>query len=318
MPLLRAASTILFGLTVLGIEAVSGQTYPSKPVRIVTAGVGGGNDVISRVMASGLSGPLGQQVLVDNRPTRVLPDVVAKSPPDGYTLMLFSGGLWLLPFMANVNYDPVKDFAPITLVARSPLVVVVHPSLPVKSIKELIALAKARPGQLNFSTGGSGSSSHLAPELFKHMTGVNMVRIPYKSGSAELNDLLGGQVQLSFGTAGTVAPHVKSGRLRALAVTSPRPSALFPGFPTVAASGLSGYEFGSIYGMFTPAKTPEAVIRRVHQESARFLNTTDAKEKLLSTGVEAVGSSPEEFAAVIKSEMARMGKVIKDAGIRDE
>ncbi len=326
LPPRAIASFGLAGLTVMcsgmatgqSATAGAGQAYPIKPIRIATAGVGGGNDVIARLIAQGISGPIGQQVIVDNRPTRLLPDLVAKAAPDGYTLMVYSGGLWLLPFMADVSYDPVKDFAPVTFAARSPLVVVVHPTLPVRSIKDLIALAKARPGELNFSTGGSGSSSHLAPELFKQMTGVNMVRIPYKSGAVEIADLIGGQLQLTFGGGGTVAPYVKSGRLAAIAVTSPQPSALFPGLPTVASSGLPGYESVQIFGLFTQAKTPDAVIRQLNQEIVKYLSTAETKERILSAGLEAVGSSPEEFAAVIRAEMARMGKVIRDAGIRDE
>ncbi len=302
--------------TILGLGMACAQNYPNRPVRIVTSGVGGGNDFVARLVAQGFTASLGQQVIVENRGSGVLPgDVVAKAVPDGYTLMVGSGGLWLLPLMQPAPTDILRDFAPISQLARAPTILVVHPSVAATSVKELIALAKAKPGALNYSTGATGSTSHLAPELFKSMAGVNMVRIPYKSGASEIADLLGGQVQLTFGTAASVMPHVKSVKLRALAVTSPQPSAMFPGLPAVSAI-LPGYALGSIYGLLAPAKTPPAVIKRLNQETARFVNLPETKERLLSTGVEAVSSSPEEFTALIKADVARIGKVIKDAGIK--
>lgn len=312
------ASIAALAAIVAGAGGAYGQDYPSKPIRILTAGVGGSNDVISRLVAQGISPALGQQVIVDNRPTSQLPNLAAKAAPDGYTVLVFTGGLWLLPFMANVNYELFRDFIPVTLLTRAPNVVVVHPSLPVKSIKELVALARARPGVLNYSTGPSGSSSHLSVELFKYMTGTDMVRIPFRIAQAsETSALLTGEVHFSFSTAINVAPYIKSGRLRAIAVTSPQPSAQYPELPTVAAV-VPGYESGSLCGMLVPAKTPDAIVKRLNQEAVRYLNTTDAKARFLSQGTEAVGSTPEEFAATIKSEMARMGKMIKEAGIREE
>ena len=245
-------------------------------------------------------------------------DAIQKSAPDGYTLLIMSGGLWLFPFMASVNYDMNRDFVPISLVVKSPNVLVVHPSLPAKSVKELIAIARARPGQLNYSVGGLGGMSHLSVELFKKMAGVDMVMVNYKSGSQEIADLIGGQVQLAFNPAGSAAPHVKSGKLRGLAVTTAEPSALFPGLPTIAASGLPGYEAVSTYGVFAPAKTPEAIIRRINQEVVRFVNTAEARERFLNGATEPVGSTPDAFAASIKSDMSKWGKMIQDAGIRDE
>jgi tripartite-type tricarboxylate transporter receptor subunit TctC len=241
-------------------------------------------------------------------------ELVGKAPPDGYTMLLIGTNFWITPFLQKVPYDPITEFAPLSLLARSPIILVVHPSLPVKSVRELIDLAKARPGALSYSTGPTGSSSHLAPELFKFMTGVNMVRIPYKDGATEIADLLGGQVQLTFGTAASVTPHVKSGRLRALAVTSPQPSALAPGLPTVAAS-VPGYASGSAYGTFVPGKTPVPIINRLNQEIVRVLNTTDVKQRMFDAGVDIVASSPADFAAALKVEMARSGKMIQDAGI---
>jgi tripartite-type tricarboxylate transporter receptor subunit TctC len=243
-------------------------------------------------------------------------ETVAKAPADGYTLLLYGSATWLTPLMqADAPYDPVKDFSPITLVGGAPNVLVVHPSLPIKSIREFIVLARARPGALNYSSGGNGSSSHLAAELFKYMAAVDIVRVAYKSGSMETNDLISGQVQMTFSTPAQVMQYVSAGRLKALAVTSLQPSALVPGLPAIADS-VPGYESISIHGMFAPAKTPEAIIRRLHQEIIRFLSAAETKEKFFTVGVEVVASSPEELAAKMKTDMARMGKVIKDAGIR--
>jgi len=310
------------GMGMLCAGAAFGQNYPVKPIRIVTAEPGGGNDFAARVLAQGLTRSLRQQVVVDNRGGAggaIAAETAAKAPPDGYTLLLYAGNIWTIPLLrSNAQYDAIRDFAPITWVAKSPSTVVVHPSLPVQSVTDLIALAKARPGQLNYASGGSGSATHLSVELFKAMAGVNIVRVPYKGNAPALNDLIAGQVQLMFVTAATVAPHLTSGRLRALAVTSAEPSVLAPGLPTVASSGLPGYESISIYGLFAPSKTPAPIIRRLNQESAQYLKTAEVRERFFKVGVETVGSSPEEFAAVIKSDMTKMAKVIKDAGIRED
>jgi tripartite-type tricarboxylate transporter receptor subunit TctC len=310
------------GVGIFCAGAAFGQNYPVKPIRIVTAEPGGGNDFAARVLAQGLTRSLGQPVIVENRGGAggaIAAETAEKAPPDGYTLLLYAGNIWTIPLLrSNVQYDAIRDFSPITWVARSPNTVVVHPSLPVRSVKELIALAKARPGQLNYASGGSGSATHLSVELFKAMAGVNIVRVPYKGNAPALNDLIAGQVQLMFVTAATGAPHFASGRLRALAVTSAEPSILAPGLPTVASSGLPGYESISIYGFFAPSKTPASIIRLLNQESAQYLKTADVRERFFKVGVETVGSTPEEFAAAIKSDMAKMAKVIKDAGIREE
>ena len=305
------------GLVVLSAGVVSGQDYPNKSIRIVTRSPGGGSDLAARTVAQGISGPLGQPVIVDYRGGGFLSaDYVAKAPPDGYTLALGSTSLWIGPLLQQAPYDAVKDFSPISMTTRSPLLLVVHPSLPVKSVKELVALAKARPGQLNYATTSIGASTHLSAELFKAMAAVNIMRISYKTTSMQQADLLSGEVQLAFGSGPSMAVHVKSGKLRALAVTSPEPSVLFPGLPTVASSGVPGYELEAIDGILAPAKTPAAIINRLNQEMVRFLKPLEAKERLLPSGVEASGSSPEQFAARIKSETAVLGKVIKDAGIR--
>ena len=313
-----AARISLIVMLALGAGVAYGQQdYPGKPIRMVTAGVGGGNDFLARLIAPGLASALGQQVTVENRggSVAVPAELVGKAPPDGYTLLLIGTNFWITPFLQKMPYDPIADFAPLSLLARSPIILVVHPSLPVKSVRELIDFAKAKPGALTYSTGPNGSSSHLAPELFKFMTGVNMVRVPYTSGAREITDLLGGQVQLTFGTAASVTPHAKSGRLRALAVTSPQPSALAPGLPTVAAS-VPGYASGSAYGMFVAVRTPVTIINRLNQEVVRVLNTADVKQKMVDAGVEVVANSPAEFAAFLKIEMARAEKMIQAAGIK--
>ena len=304
------------GMMVLGAAPVCGQDYPNKHIRVVTASTGGTLDFGARLIAQGMSGPLGQQVIVDNRGLMAA-EITANAAPDGYTLVYYTSPLWLAPFLrANPGWDPVKDFAPISLTDRAPNVVVVHPSLPVKSVKELIALAKARPGKLNYAAASTGSSAHLAAELFKAMTGVDIVGIPYKGGGPSLNALIAGEVQMMFSPSGSSVPHIKSGKLRALAVTGAGRSPIFPELPTVAAVGLPGYESEAFVGMLAPAGTPAAIIKRLNQEIVQSLNRADVKQRFLSLGVETVGSSPQQFAARIKSEMAKWGKVIRDAGIR--
>ena len=295
------------------------QNYPSKPLRIVTSGVGGAGDVTSRLIAQGIAPLLGQQVIVDNRASGPIPvDVAVKAPADGYTLLVYGSTVWLGPYLRSNAPDPLRDFTPVTLAATAPNILVVHPSLPVKTVKELIALAKAKPGALNYATTGAGSSPHLAAELFKAMAGVDMVRISYKGAGAALTDLIGGQVQLTFATASSVTPHLNSGRLRALGVSSPRPSVLLPGLTTIAAAGLPGYESQSMQGVFAPAGVPSAILQRLNQDIVRFLHSAEAKEKFLAVGVEIAGTTPEAFAAAMKAEMSRMGKVIRDAGIRED
>jgi tripartite-type tricarboxylate transporter receptor subunit TctC len=302
------------------IGAVPAQGYPDKPIRMVTAEVGGTADLVARVIAHGLTERLGQQVIVDNRGGGVIPGaIVARAQPDGYTLLYYGSTIWLAPLLQDkIPYDPVRNFAPISITTVAPNVVVVHPSVPVKSISELLALARAQPGKLNYASGSSGAASHLAAEVFKSMAGVNIVRVPYRGNGPALNAMLAGEVQVMFATVGSVVPHVKSGRLRALAVTSAQPFTLLPGMPTVAASGVPGYESGSTSGLFAPAGTPLAIVNRLHQETVRVLARPDIRERLANAGLEAVGSSPQQFAVAVKSEMAGIGKVIKVAGIRGE
>ena len=314
-------SLLLLGLASLSPPCALAQNFPTKPVRIVTLEPGGGTDFAARLIAQGLADKFGHPVIVDNRGGAngiIAVQVVARASPDGYTLLLNGSPVWLLPFLQDsVPYDPLKDFSPIVLVTSAPNVLVVHPSSSANSVKELITLAQSMPGKLNYGSAATGGSPHLAGELFKSMAGVNIVRITYKGAALALNDLLGAQIQLMFPTAATVAPHFKSGRLRALAVTSAQPSALLPGLPTVAAA-LPGYESGSALGVFAPAGTPAAIIGRLNQEIVRVISRSDVKEKFFSAGVETVGGTPADFLATIKSEMSRMGKVIKDARIKGE
>lgn len=303
-------------MVVLGTETVYGQLQPNRPIRIVTSGLGGGTDFVARQIANGLTASLGQQVLVENRGSSVVPgEIVSKASPDGHTLLVTSGGiLWVLPFFQKVPYDPVKDFSPIALMASFPAILVVNASVPANSVKEFIALAKAKPGALNYVMTAQGGSAHLAAELFNSMAGVKIVPIPYKNTGTAITDLISGRVQMFFSASGPVMPHVASGKLRALAVTSAKTSALFPDMPTVAAS-LPGYDMEAVYCIFAPAKTPAAIINRLNQEIVRVLSQADVKEKFLAAGIEPLGSSPAELGALRKSDMAKMGKVVKDAGI---
>lgn len=307
-------------MMVLDPGAASGQDFPNKPIRIVTGGVGGNSDSVSRLVAQGISGPLGQQVVVVNFSSGNIPgQTVAKAPPDGYSLLVAGATLWIGPlFQKAPPYDPVKDFAPVSLAVTEPAVLVVHPTLPVKSVKELIALAKARPGELNYAAGQTGSQSQLAGELFKYLAGVKMQTIPYAGGSARLAELLGGQTQLIIDGASAVMQQVKAGKLRALAVGSLKPSTLVPGLPTIAESGVPGYESMGRTGIFAPAKTPEPIIKRLNQEIVRFINLPETKAQLLGSGSEAAGSSPEELGAMVIAERERLGKVIKAAGIQPQ
>ena len=319
MPLPRSLVWIVsFAMTILGIAGASAQGYPNRPLRLVTTGIGGGSDMVARLVAQGITSSLGQQLIVDNRSGSgfAVGELVAKAPADGYTLLVFGQALWIGPLMQAAPYDALKDFAPITMTDRSPSVVSMHPSLPVKSVKELIALAKAKPKQLNYGSTAAGSAGHLAGELFKSMAGVDIVWVPYKSMAIAVTDLISDQVQLMFTSPSPVAPHITSGKLRALAVGTLQPSPLLPGLPTVAATGLPGYEATSITAFLAPAGTPAAIINRLNQEIVRYVKTPDAKEKLFNTGAEAVGSSPQELTSDIKADIVKYGKVIKDAGIK--
>ncbi len=312
----------LIGMAVSGAGTARAQTYPHKPIRVITAEAGGGLDVAARIVAHALTNNLGQQIVVDNRggaSGAIAIATAARAPSDGYTLLLYSNAIWVLPFLrSNVGYDPVNDFSPITLAASSPNILVTHPSLTASSVKDLITLLKARPGGISYASGGPGSTPHLAAELFKSMAGVDIVHVPYKGSGPGINDLIAGHVHMMFPVAASVMPHVKSGRLRALAVTSSKPSLLVPDLPTMAAAGLPGYESIQMFGIYAPARTPRTIISRLNQELLRVLGNADVKNRFFNAGAEVVGSSPEQLVAAVKSDMTRVGKVIKDAGIRAE
>ncbi len=297
----------------------SGQVFPNRVIRIVTSGVGGGSDFVARLVAQGITGPLGQPVIVDNRPNSVIAaEFVTKAAPDGYTLMSWGSAMWIGALLQKMPYDAVRDFTPVILVGRAPSILVVHPSLPVNSVKELIALARAKPGELNYATSSTGSPTHLAGEMFNSMAKVKIIRINYKGSGPAVTGVMSGEAQLHFANVSAVMPQVKSGRLKALAVTSATPFALAPDLPTVAAAGLPGYEVASADCILAPAKLPAAVLARLYQEIARYLKTPEAKEKLFNAGTEVTAGSPEQLGALIKSEIVTMGKLIRDAGIKVE
>ena len=300
---------------VLGCAAAHAQdAYPNKPIRVIAAASGGNADVLARFLQTGLSAGVGQQVVIDNRGA-IAPAVVAKSPPDGHTILMTGSSVWLLPLLKpGVPWD-VKELAPITLATSSPSLLVVHPSVPVKTVKELIALAKRRPGELNFAAGTLGATPHLAGELFKHMAGVNIVRIGYKGTGPAVIATMTGEVHMMFPGAPAAIPYVKQGRLRAIAVCSAEPSPFAPGVPTVAASGLPGFESMSPQGIFAPAGTPPAIVNRLNQEIARALNNEDVKTKLFNAGSQVVTNSPEAFASSMRSDMERIARLVKTAGL---
>ena len=295
--------------------AACGQDYPAKPIRMFATEAVGGTDFVARLLAQGLTESLGHQVIVDNRGNLAAP-LAAKSPPDGYTLALLGPPMWISPLLQTVQYDPVKDFSPVIWAASSVNVLVVHPSLPVNSVRELIAFAKARPGQLNYASSMTGASNHLAAELFKYMAGVNFLRIPYKGASQALIDVVGGAMDLSFPSAPAAAPFIKSRKLRALGVTSAQPYAVLPDLPTIAATGVPGYESVAMFGVFVQAGTPAAIINRLNQELVRIVNRADVQERFRGAGMDANGSSAAQLTAAIATEVARAAKMIKSAGIR--
>jgi tripartite-type tricarboxylate transporter receptor subunit TctC len=317
MSLRRPGFTVAVALILMSSVSAWCQELASRPLRIYTQPPGGGTDYASRLIAPGLATAIGQPVIVENRAGTIAIETVAKAAPDGLSLLLYSGVLWIQPFFKETSWDPVRDFEPITLAVTSPNVLVVHPSLPVKSVKELIALARAHPAQLNYSSAGPGSVPHLSAELFDSMAGIKMTHIPYKGGGPALNDLLAGQVQVLFANSGAASPHIASGRLRALGVTSAGPSALFKGLPPVSQT-LPGYESTLMIAIFAPAKTPAATVNRLNQGIVRILKSPDIQQKFLSSGAEVAAGSPSELASAFKTDMARWGKVIREAHIQGE
>ena len=300
------------------------QSWPVKPIRWISPfAPGGGADITLRIIAQKLGPALNQQVLVDNRGGaggNIGVDLAAKSPPDGYTLVLGTIG----PIAINVSlykklpFDPVKDLLPITQAANALNVLVVHPSLPAKTVKEVITIAKARPGELSFGSSGPGATDHLAGELFKTLTGVNMVHVPYKGGAPAMLDLMAGQVQTVFSTVSTAIGAIKGGKVRAIAMTGDKRFELMPELPTIAEAGVPGFEVRNWYGVFVPAGTSREIVMRLNGELTKILQMPDVKAKLLESGIEALHGSPEQFAAYIQSETKRWAKVVKDSGARAE
>jgi len=308
------AGIVSMGLMVLNAQLAHGQNFPTKPIRIITSAVGGGNDFAARIIAQGIAAPLGQPVIVDNRASIQAVESMSRAQPDGYSMLVAGGSIWILPLLQKTPYE-VSDLAPVSLMVREVTILVVHPSVPVNSVKELIAFAKAKPGTLNYSSTVVAGSSHLAAELFKSMAGVNIVHVPYKGSSAALAGLLAGEVQMAIDGV-QLLPLIKSGKLRALGVSTAQPSPLAPGMQTVAASGLPGFEWVGIAAMWTRAKTPPAIVNRLNQEIVRVLNQPDIKEKFFNAGAEVVASTPEQFMAVVNADVVRMRKVINEAGIK--
>ncbi|HUQ27668.1 MAG TPA: tripartite tricarboxylate transporter substrate binding protein [Usitatibacter sp.] len=311
------AVVLAFALPVLA------QTYPSKPIKIVVPYPPGGfNDTLGRTLAAKFTEAWGQPAVVENKPganTLIGTDFVAKSPPDGYTLLVVAFPFAVTPsLIRNMPYDTVKDFAPVALAAQSPNLLVVNPTLPVKSVGELIALAKAKPDSLSYASTGNGSSNHISMELFKSLAGVQIVHIPYKGSAPAVTDLLGGQVHLMFDNVPNVLPHVKAGKLTALGQTGTKRSPLISDIPTVAEAGVAGYEVTVWFGLVAPAGTPREVIQKLNAETLRILAMPDVRDRFLAQGVEPVGSTPEQFADHIRVQMAKWAKVVADAGVKAE
>ncbi len=314
---------LALGCCALPFAAVAADTFPSRPIRLISPfAAGGGNDLLSRTVGLEMSKGLGQAIVVDNRPganTIVGMEIVAGAPPDGYTMIMTSSTQAInATLYPKLPYDSLKDFAPISLIASTPLIIAVPPALPVKTIQELITLAKAKPGGVLYPSAGSGNATHLGGELFAVMAGVELTHVPYKGAGLGLNDLIAGRLQTVFATAPSVMGFVKSGRLRAIAVTSSKRSALMPELPTVAESGVPGYEASSWYGLLAPAKTPRPVVLRLNAEAKRALAVPEINERLIAQGVDPVGNSPEEFAAYVRTEIIKWAKVIKASGAKPE
>lgn len=298
-----------------------GQGYPNKPLKMILPfPAGGPTDIVARAMGQGLTEALGHNVVIDNRPGgggMIAATMAAKAPADGYTLML--GGITTFGVAPSVHknlaYDPVRDFQPVTLATRQPILLMTHPSLPAKSLREFIALAKARPGEINYASSGPGGSGHMAGELFRMITGVNIVHIPYKGAPPALNELIAGQVQVMFGTPLAAAPHMRSGRVRAVAISGPQRSAALPEVMTFAQAGLPTYDASSWNGILVPAGTPRAIVDRLNTELVRILRTPGVQERLAQDGAVPAPGTPEDFAAHIKAEIAKWAKVVQAANI---
>jgi tripartite-type tricarboxylate transporter receptor subunit TctC len=311
----RKIAVLLALIATAGIDVHAQDKYPTRPVRIVTATPGGGNDFLARMVAPPLGTALGQQIIVDNRPSRLVGGIVARSTPDGYTLVIGGSTMQYTPLMEKMDYNAITDFTPVSLLERSPNVLVVNPSLKVNTVSELVAMARAKPGVLNYGTGASGASLHLSGELFMIATNTKMTRVPYKATGPAVLGLLTNEVQLVFATAGAVVPLLKDGKLKALGVTTLEPTPLVPGIPTIAQQGVPGFEVVTIGFMLAPAKTPQPVVRRLNQHIVKLMQQPDVKERLAAGGSDASSSSPEELGRIMREDDARMRKLFKELGL---
>lgn len=311
-----AASAFIVNCVALNAPAHA-QLISAKYIRIVTSEPGSTNDWTARIMAQDLTKALGQPVIVENRGNMAI-EYTARAAPDGNTLLYYGNSVWIQPLFRNTPYDPTKDLAAVTLATISPVALVVHPSVPAKSVKELLDLAKAKPGVLDCAAGSIGASSHLSFELFKSMAGVDIMRVPYKGTGPSVTAILAGHVHLMFSPFGSVTNYIKAGKLRILAIGNEQPSEIAPNVPTISQSGVPGYESSSITGMFAPGNAPAAIIQKVYQELVRGLARPGTKEKFLAQGMDLVLSTPDEFTAKVKTDMVKWGKVIKDAGLRED
>ncbi|MBI3375441.1 MAG: tripartite tricarboxylate transporter substrate binding protein [Betaproteobacteria bacterium] len=297
------------------------EPYPARPLRLILPfPPGGGTDILGRIIAERLGANLAQPVVVENRGGaggNVGAEAAAKAAPDGYTIVLVAPSLAISPSLyAKLNYDPVKDFAPITLVGSVPNVLITHPATPARTLADFIALARSKPGGMNFGSGGSGTSNHLAGELFNIITGVKLVHVPYKGVNLAMNDALSGEVQLVVIGIPAAAPHIRAGRLRALALIAPQRSPALPDVPTVAEAGLPNFEVTTWYGVLAPAGTPRPIVLRLNAELRRVMHAADIRERLANIATDPVTNTPEEFAEYIRLEIAKWGKVVREAGLR--
>lgn len=300
--------------------AAFAQSYPAKPIRLVVPlAPGGGGDLVGRLIAQKISEPLGQTVIVDNRPggsTIIGTELVARSQPDGYTLVMATSSHGINPSLYKLPFDPVKDFTGVSFIATSPMMLTVHPNVPARTVKELIAVAKAHPGKLNYGSSGTASIVHLAGELFNVSAGTRTIHIPYKGTGPALNDLIGGQIDMMFASPVPTIPHVKNGRLRAIAMASPQRSRAMPELPTIAESGLPGFEAATYFIVLGPANMPAAVVNRLSSEMTKAAQLADVRERLSVEGANMVAGTPQQAIAHIESEIARWTKVVKAAGIK--
>lgn len=313
-------------LPLLGVMSfpalAAAQTYPEKPIRVILSVPAGATpDVTARLVTPGLSRLLGQQLVVDNRPGAggmIGAEIASKAPPDGYTLFISSpGALTILPHLRkNVPYDTLRDFAPISLLSIGPFVLITHPSVPAGTVKELIALAKAQPGKLNYASAGNGTANHLAMELFKHMADIDIVHVPYKGAPQAVSDVVAGHMNMMFNSIAPIVGHIKAGRLRVLGIASAQRSPQLPDVPTISEAGVPGFEAVNWFGMFAPAKTPKRIIARLNEAVVKVVHTPEIRAQFLALGADPVGSSSEEFAAFVRRDMEKYAKVVKLSGAK--